>query len=98
MSSLDILRSRFFVIGIARGYGLDGPGSIPGSARFFSSLQRSDRLWSSPSLLSNVYRGLFSRGVKQPRREADHLSPASAEVKSVGAVTPHPHTSSWRGA
>jgi hypothetical protein len=26
-------------------YGLDGPGSIPGRARFFSSLRRQDRLW-----------------------------------------------------
>jgi hypothetical protein len=34
------------------GYGLDGLGSILGSARFVSSLQRPDRLWGPPSLLS----------------------------------------------
>jgi hypothetical protein len=29
-------------VGIATGYGLDGPGLIPGSARFFSSPQCPD--------------------------------------------------------
>jgi hypothetical protein len=47
-------------VGIATGYGLDGPGSIPGNARFFSSPQRPDRLWHPASLLSNGYRGLSS--------------------------------------
>jgi hypothetical protein len=30
-------------------------------------------------------------------READHSPPSSAEVKNGGAITPLPHTSSWRG-
>jgi hypothetical protein len=34
-------------------YRLDGLGSIPSSQIFFSSPQRSDRLWGPPSLLSN---------------------------------------------
>jgi hypothetical protein len=34
---------------------------------------RPERLWGSPSLLSNGYQGLFPWGVKRPGREADHL-------------------------
>jgi hypothetical protein len=44
--------------GTAKGYGLNGQGSIPDSARIFSSLQ------CPPSVLSNEYRKLFSRGGK----------------------------------
>jgi hypothetical protein len=44
---------------IRTGYGLDSSGSISGSARFFSSPQRSDRLCGPPSLPSNATRGLF---------------------------------------
>jgi hypothetical protein len=46
-------------VGIATGYALDGPGSIPGSERF-SILP--DRLWGPDSLLSNGYRGFLPRG------------------------------------
>jgi hypothetical protein len=35
-------------VGIATGYGLDGPGLIPGNAKFFSS-QPSDGLRGPPS-------------------------------------------------
>jgi hypothetical protein len=52
--------------------GLDGPGSIPGSAIFFSSPQRRDPLRVPPSLLTSGHR----------RREADHSLPSSAEVKN----------------
>jgi hypothetical protein len=38
-------------VSIATDYELDGPGSIPGSVRFFSFLQRPDRSWGPPSLL-----------------------------------------------
>jgi hypothetical protein len=40
--------------------------------------------------------GALSLGVKWPRREADHSSPSSAEVKNGGAIPPLSHTSSWR--
>jgi hypothetical protein len=51
----------FSSVGIATVYGVDSKGSIPGSARFFSSSQRPDRLWGRPSLISDGYRGIFPR-------------------------------------
>jgi hypothetical protein len=42
-------------VGIATGYGLDGPGiENPGGGEIFST--RPDRPWGPPSLLYNVYR------------------------------------------
>jgi hypothetical protein len=73
-------------------------GSIPGSARFFSYLQRPDRFWGQPSLLSNGYRRALFLRIRQPCREADHSPPSSAEVKHGGAIPPLPHTPSWRSA
>jgi hypothetical protein len=55
-------RSRDCSVGIATGYGLNGPCSIPGSARFSSSPQRPHRLWDPPSLLSSVHRDALCRG------------------------------------
>jgi hypothetical protein len=49
-------------VGIATGCELEGPGLIFGSARFFSSSQRPDRLWGPPSLLTNGYRVFFTAG------------------------------------
>jgi hypothetical protein len=45
--------------------------------------RRPDRVWDSPNLLSNGYRGLFSPGLKGPGREADHSPTASAEVRKM---------------
>jgi hypothetical protein len=80
-------------VSIATGYGLDGPGSVPGSARFFSPRERPDRLWGPPSLPSDGYQGLSPQGC-----EADHSPPSSAEVKKVGAISRISHVSSWHGA
>jgi hypothetical protein len=74
------------------------PGSIPGSARFFYSPQRPDRLWGPTTLLSNGYREIFPRGVKRQERETDHSLPSCAEVKNGGAVSPLPHMSSLYSA
>jgi hypothetical protein len=49
-------------VGIATGYGLDGPGAVPGGARFFSSPQCPDQLWGPPNLLLNGYLELFPWG------------------------------------
>jgi hypothetical protein len=57
------------------------PGSIPGrTKRFFSAQLREDRLWGSPSLLSNEYREIFRQ--RQRRRSVKltihlHLLPRS---------------------
>jgi hypothetical protein len=48
---------RVFGAGIATGYRLYSPDSVPGSAEFLSSPQRTDRLWGSPSLYSMGTRG-----------------------------------------
>jgi hypothetical protein len=43
--------------------------------------------------------GALSRGVKRPRREADHSHPSSAEVKEWVQLYLHsPDTPSWRSA
>jgi hypothetical protein len=49
-------------LGIATGYGLDGKELEIDSRQgmwFLSFPQRPDRLWGSPSLLANGYRGVF---------------------------------------
>jgi hypothetical protein len=56
--------SRDGVVGIVTGYGLDDRGvgvQVPVGSIIFSSPRRADRLWGSPSLLSNGYEGLFSQ-------------------------------------
>jgi hypothetical protein len=84
---LTSMRSGDSSVGITTGRKLDDRGSIPGSARFFSSPQHS-----ASSLLSNGYRGgAISHGVKWPEREADSSPPASAEVKNCGTIRSLPH-------
>jgi hypothetical protein len=80
--------------GIVMGYGLDGPGSIPGCARFFSSQQRPDGFWGPTSLLSDGYGGIFSQGLSGRDGEADHSPTYTAEVKKGGAIPPLSHMSS----
>jgi hypothetical protein len=76
------------------GYGLEDPGSIPESARFFSSLQRSNpTLGPTQPPIQWVLRAIF-RGVKWPGREADHSPASNAEVNNGGGNHPLPHTSS----
>jgi len=48
-----------------------------------------DRLWGSPSLLFNGYRGTISPGVKRPWRQADHSPPSSADVKNAWSLYLH---------
>jgi hypothetical protein len=79
--------------GIATSYGLDGLGSIPGSA----SPRRPDRLWGPPNLLYIRYRGLFPRKVKQRGRETDHSPPSSAKDMKGEVIPPLPHVS-WHSA
>ena len=60
------------VIGIANGYGLDGPGSNPGGDEIFRTCP--ERPWGSPSFLYNGYR-VFPGGKERPGRDADSLTP-----------------------
>jgi hypothetical protein len=56
--------TRDSAVGIATGYRLDGRGvqiRFPVCSRIVCSPQRPDRLWDSPSFLSNGYDGLIPR-------------------------------------
>jgi hypothetical protein len=75
-------------VDIAMGYGLDGPGSIPGSARLFSS-QPPDRLRWVRAALSSVWE------VKRQGHQANHSPSSNVEVKKSGAMPPLPHMSSY---
>ena len=65
-------------VGIATGYGLDGPGI---ESRWGGEILRTcpDRPWGPPSLLYNVYR-VFLGGKERPGRDADPSPPSSAVV------------------
>ena len=65
-------------VGIATGYGLDGPGI---ESRWGGEIFRTcpDRPCEPPSPLYNGYR-VFPGGKVRPRREADPSNPSSAVV------------------
>ena len=65
-------------VGIATGYGLDGPRIDPGGGKIFHTCPH--RPWGPPSLLYNRYR-VFPEGKKRPGRDADPSPPSSAVVK-----------------
>jgi hypothetical protein len=67
-------------VGLATGYGLDGPGSNPGGSEIFRT--RPDWPWGPPSLLYNEYRSFPE--VKRPGCGADHPPPPSAEIVEGG--------------
>jgi hypothetical protein len=84
-----ITRRRGSVVGKVTGYRLNDRGVgvwVPVESRIFSSPRRPNRSSSSPNLLFNRYRGPFP-GVKRPGREADHSTPASAEVNKIWIYT-----------
>jgi len=64
-------------VGIATGYGLDGPGIESQWRRVSPHLSR--RPWGPPSLLYNGYR-VFPGGKERPGRDADPSPPSSAVV------------------
>jgi hypothetical protein len=72
------VRSRDSSVGIATCYGLDGPGSIPASAKLFSTASR-------PTL------GLTQPPLCKCAPGALHSPASSAKVKKGGATPPLPH-------
>jgi hypothetical protein len=85
-------------VSIATGYGLDGPGSIPGTGKIFPSSTDSRLALGSTHPLIRWVSTAISLKVKRLGCEADHLLPSSAEVKNGGAILPLPHMSSWHTA
>jgi hypothetical protein len=65
-------------VGIANGYGLEGPGIESRWGQNFPHLSR--LAWGPPNLLYNVYR-IFPGGKERPGREADPSPSSSAVVK-----------------
>jgi hypothetical protein len=82
---------------MARGYTLDGRGSIPGRGDFLYSTAFRPTLGPTKSHIQWVP-GNLSQGVKRPEREADHSLPSRAEDKNGGAKPPQPRTPSWNDA
>jgi len=66
------------VVGIATGYGLDGPGFKSRWDEIFRTCP--DRPWCPPSTLYNGYR-VFPGGKELPGRDAQPSLPSSAVVK-----------------
>jgi hypothetical protein len=66
------------VVGIATGYGLDGPGIKSRWGEIFRTCP--DRPWDPPSTLYNGYR-VFLGGKELPGRDAYPSPPSSAVVK-----------------
>ena len=66
------------VVGIATGYGLDGPGI---ESRWGGEILRAclDWPWAPPSLLYNGY-SVFPGSKERPERDADPSPPSSAVV------------------
>jgi hypothetical protein len=65
-------------VGIASGYGLDGPGiESRWGARFFTPVQTGPEAHPAPCTMGT---GSFP-GVKRPERGAEHPPPSSVEVK-----------------
>jgi hypothetical protein len=64
-------------VGIATGYGLDGPGIESRWGEIFRTCP--DRPWGPPSLLYNGYR-VFPGGRMRPGRDDDPSPPSNAEI------------------
>ena len=75
------------VVGIATGYGLDGPGIESRCGEIFRSCP--DRPWGPSSLLYNEYR-VFPWDKERPGRDADPSPPSSTVVMKEQSYTSTP--------
>jgi hypothetical protein len=67
--------------------------SIPGMGnRFFSSPKYPHRLWASPSIVFNGYRGSRSVGIQRPGRGTDLIV---TRLRMSGAIPPLPYMPLW---
>jgi hypothetical protein len=82
-------------VSTAIGHGLGRPGFDFRQGQDFYLLHSIQIDSGSPSLLSNVYQGLFPRGGNRSGREAHHSLPSSVAVKNGGSVPPLLHASLW---
>ena len=71
----------------ATGWTVQGSNPCRGK-RLYVFPNRPDCLWSPPSLIFNAR--VSYPGIKRPGREADHLPPSSAEIKSRCNLTSTP--------
>jgi hypothetical protein len=88
---LGTLRSRDSSVGIATGYGLDDRTvevRIPVGSRIFSTMSRPALGSTQPPF--EWVPGALSPEVKRQGREADHSTPASAEVRKMWIYTSTP--------
>jgi hypothetical protein len=96
-----ISKSQDRAVSIATGYGLDDQGvriRVLVWARIFTSPCHPDRLWGPPSLLSNGYHGLFTRGLSgRGVKLTTHLQ-LMPRSRKRGFIHPLPHMSSWHSA
>jgi hypothetical protein len=74
-NSLELYGGPGSSVGIATGYGLEGPGIESRWREIFRTSP--DRPWGQPSLLYNGYR-VFPGGKERPGRDADPSPPSSA--------------------
>ena len=74
---LCLIRGPGSSVGIATGYGLDGPGIESRGGEIFRTCP--DQPWGVHSLLYNGYR-VFPGGKERPGRDADPSPPSSAVV------------------
>jgi len=79
-------------VGIATGYGLDGPGIKSRWGRDFPHL--SSRPWGPPSALYNGY-WVFPGGKERPGRDADPSPPSSAVSHENKAIPLLPLWAVW---
>jgi len=89
---LALFKRRDGSVGIATGYGLDGPGIESRCGEIFRTVQTSPEAHPASCAMDT---GSF-QGVKRPGRDVDHLPPSSAEVKEgIELYLSSPSGPSW---
>jgi len=87
MGLYTLIRGPGRSVGIATGYGLNGPGIESRWVEIFRTCP--DRFWGPPSFLYNGFR-VFPGGKERPGRDADLSPPSSAAVKKEQSYTSIP--------